>query len=167
MTPETIHETLRLWEQDPEKAKSKPTVKARTDGSQAVLEAGPFSWRADLPQPLGGTNQAPSPTALLLGALAACAVVFIRDTLAPQLGMRVEAVEATVQCEADARGLLGMAGAVPELQNIRLDIQVQSPASESDLQPLFQAWRERCPIYLALVQATNVSLTMQAAQGER
>ena len=166
MTPDTIRETMRLWEQEPDKAKSKPTVKARADGSQAVLEAGPFSWRADLPQPLGGTNQAPSPTALLLSALAGCAVVFIRDTLAPQLGIRVDAVEATVQCEADARGLLGMAGAVPDLQNIRLDVQVQSPASESDLQPLFQAWRERCPIYLALIKATNVSLTMQAAQGE-
>ena len=167
MTPDTIRETMRLWEQEPDKAKSKPTVKARADGSQAVLEAGPFTWRADLPQPLGGTNQAPSPTALLLSALAGCAVVFIRDTLAPQFGMRVDAVEATVQCEADARGLLGMAGAVPDLQNIRLDMQVQSPASESELQQLFQAWRERCPIYLALVKATNVSLNMQAAQGER
>lgn len=164
MTPETIRETMRRWEQEPDKAKSQPMVKARADGSQAVLEAGPFSWRADLPQPLGGTNQAPSPTALLLSALAGCAVVFIRDTLAPQLGIPVEAVEATVQCEADARGLLDMAGALPDLQNIRLDIQVQSPASERDLQPLFQAWQARCPIYLALVHATNVSLNMHVAQ---
>ena len=167
MRPDTIRETIRLWEQEPDKARTKPTVKARSDGSPAVMEPRPFSWRAALPQPLGGTNRPPSPTALLLSALAGCAVVFIRDTLAPQLGLRVDAVEATVQCEADARGLLGMAGALPDLQNIRLDIQVQSPASESDLQPLFQAWRERCPIYLALVKATNVSLTMQAAQGER
>ncbi len=162
MTPDTIRETPRLWQEQPDKAKSTPTVKARADGSQAVLEAGPFSWRADLPQPLGGTNQAPSPTALLLSALAGCAVVFIRDTLAPQLGVRVDAVEATVQCEADARGLLGMAGAVPDLQNIRLDVQVQSPGGESDVEKLLQVWKERCPIYLALIKATDVTVSMRS-----
>ena len=83
MQAETIRKTVRLFEEQPEKARSKPTVKAHTDGSQAMMEAGPFSWNSDLPEPLGGTNQAPSPTALLLSALAGCAVVFIRDTLAP------------------------------------------------------------------------------------
>src|SRR3712207_2066698 len=111
------------------------------------MEAGPSSWHSDLPEPIGGTNQAPSPTALLLSALAGCAVVFIRDTLAPQLGVRVEAVQATAQCEADARGLLGMAGAEPDLQNIRLDVRVQSPDSEGDVQRLYEAWRGGRPLF--------------------
>ena len=164
MQTETIRRTVRLFEEQPDKAKSKPTVKARTDGSQAAMEAGPFSWRSDLPEPMGGTNRAPSPTALLLSALAGCAAVFIRDTLAPQLGVRVEAVEATAQCEADARGLLGMAGAEPDLRNIRLDIRVQSPDSEGDVRRLYEAWRERCPIYLALTKAMDVSLSMETTQ---
>jgi hypothetical protein len=75
MQPETIRQTVHLFEEQPEKAKSTPTVKAHTDGSQAVMEAGSFSWRSDLPEPIGDTNQAPSPTALLLSALAGCAVV--------------------------------------------------------------------------------------------
>jgi uncharacterized OsmC-like protein len=161
---ETIRQTVSLFEEQPEKAKSKPTVKAHTDGGQAAMESGPFSWNSDLPEPIGGTNQAPSPTALLLSALAGCAVVFIRDTLAPQLGVRVEAVEATAQCEADARGLLGMAGAAADLQNIRLDVRVQSPDSEGDVQRLYEAWRERCPIYLALTKAMDVSLNMETTQ---
>ncbi len=164
MQPETIRQTVRLFEEQPDKAKSKPTVEARTDGSQAAMEAGPFSWRSDLPEPMGGTNQAPSPTALLLSALAGCAVVFIRDTLAPQLGVRVDAVEATAQCEADSRGLLGMAGAEPDLKNVRLDIRVQSPDGESDVQKIYEAWRERCPIYLALTKAMDVSLNMETTQ---
>ncbi len=165
MRPEVISETVRLWEEQPAKAKSKPTVKAHSDGSQAVMEGGPFSWRADLPEPVGGTNQAPSPTALLLSALAGCAVVFIRDTLAPQFGVHVDMVEATAQCEADARGLLGMNGVEADLQNIRLDIRVQSPESESEVQKLYQAWQERCPIYLALTKAMSVSLNTETAQG--
>jgi uncharacterized OsmC-like protein len=162
--PETISQTVRLFEDQPEKAKSKPTVKARTDGSQAAMEAGPFSLRSDLPEPLGGTNQAPSPTALLLSALAGCAAVFIRDTLAPQLGVRVDSVEATAQCEADARGLLGIADAEPDLHNIRLDIRVQSPDGENDVQKLYEAWQERCPIYLALTKAMDVSLNMETTR---
>jgi uncharacterized OsmC-like protein len=162
--PETIRQTVRLFEEQPEKARSKPTVKAHADGCQAVMEAGPFSWNSDLPEPIGGTNQAPSPTALLLSALAGCAVVFIRDTLAPALGVRVEAVEATAQCEADARGLLGMAGTEPDLQNIRLDVLVQSPDGEDDVQRLYEAWRERCPIYLALTKAMDVTLNMETSQ---
>jgi hypothetical protein len=60
-----------------------------------------------MPAPLGGTNEAPSPTALLLS-------VFIRDTLAPQLGVTVDAIEATAECETDARGLLGMDSVAPD-----------------------------------------------------
>jgi uncharacterized OsmC-like protein len=164
MQPETIRETVRLFEEQPEKALSKPTVKARLEGSQAVMEAGSFSWRSDLPEPIGGTNQAPSPTALLLSALAGCAVVFIRDTLAPQLGVRVDAVEATAQCEADSRGLLGISGAEPDLTNIRLDIRVQSPDDESDVQRIYETWRERCPIYLALTKSMDVSLNTETTQ---
>ncbi len=165
MQPETISQTVRLFEEQPDKAKTTPTVKAHADGAQAAMEAGPFSWRSDLPEPIGGTNQAPSPTALLLGALAGCAVVFIRDTLAPQLGVRVEAVEATARCEADARGLLGMAGAAPDLKNIHLDVRVHSPDGEGEVRKVYEAWRERCPIYLALTKGMDVSLNMETKQG--
>jgi uncharacterized OsmC-like protein len=78
--------------------------------------------------------------------------------------VRVEAVEATAQCEADARGLLGMAGAQPDLQSIQLDIRVQSTDSESEVQKVYEAWRERCPIYLALTKAMNVSLNTETSQ---
>jgi OsmC-like protein len=92
-------------------------------------------------------------------------VVFIRDTLAPQLGVRVDAVEATARCEADARGLLGMAGAEPDLKNICLDVRVQSPDGEGEVRKVYEAWRERCPIYLALMKGMNLSLNMETTQG--
>ena len=113
MNRERIKETVRLWQAEPDKAKGKPTLIARAEGSKAVMEHGTFSWRTDTPVPLGGTNEAPSPTALLLNALACCAVVFIRDTLAPQLGVTLDAFEAAAQYETDARGLLGMDGVAP------------------------------------------------------
>lgn len=165
MNRETIEQTTRLWQTDPQKAKTRPAVTARSDGAQAVLEAGAFSWRCDLPQPLGGSNTAPSPTALLLGALAGCGVVFMRDTLAPQLGMQIDAIEAVAQCSADARGLLGLDGVAPDLDDFEVRISVQSAEPQERIDELFRVWQERCPIYLALSKPLRVraQLHTQAA----
>jgi uncharacterized OsmC-like protein len=159
---ETIKQTIAKWTGEPDQARSAPTVTARAQDSQAVIQAGAFTWRADLPVPLGGTNQAPSPTALLLSALAGCAVVFVRDTLAPQLGIEVKAVEATVRCETDARGLLGMEGAEPDLQNLTLDVTVESPDGKAAVEEIARIWHERCPIYLVLRKPTDVAVRFQA-----
>lgn len=163
MKADIIEATAAEWTESPEKARSAPTVTARADGSEAVIAAGPFTWRADLPAALGGSNAAPSPTALLLGALAGCAVVFVRDVLAPQLGYRVEAVEATVHCETDARGLLGLDGAEPDLQGLRLEVAVTSPDGESAVAAIENVWLQRCPIYLALIKPSAVNVTFRAA----
>lgn len=163
MNPDIIKDTIATWTSEPDKAHSRPTVTARAEAGQAAIQAGPFAWRADLPIPLGGTNQAPSPTALLLSALAGCAVVFVRDTLAPQLGMRIDAVEASVACDADARGLLGIDGAEPDLRNLTLEVQVDSPDGDTAIAELARIWEQRCPIYLALCKPVDVAVRFQAA----
>ncbi len=163
MKTETIEATFDAWTKEPEKALGAPVVTARAEGSQAEIQAGPFTWRADLPPALGGENMAPTPTALLLSALAGCAVVFVRDTLAPQLGIRVDAVEATVRCETDARGLLGLGGADPDLRGVSLEVSIESPDGADAVARMAEVWQERCPIYLALVKPTDVALSFRAA----
>lgn len=163
MKSETIEETIAAWSAEPDQARVSPAVTAHAEQSQAVIEAGPFSWRADLPAPLGGTNQAPSPSALLLSALASCAVVFIGDTLAPQLGMEVRGVEATVRCETDLRGLLGLDGTEPDLRSISLEVSVDSPDGDAAVAELATVWQQRCPVYLALLNPTEVSVIFSAA----
>lgn len=158
---QTIQQTMRSWERDPTSAKASPSVTGRSEGSAARLEAGAFSWQTDLPPALGGGNTAPSPTALLLSALAGCAVVFIRDTLAPQLGVQVTSVTAKAQCDTDARGLLGVGNAAPDLTNVRLSVQIESPDEPAAVRRLEEAWRERCPIYLALVKPTAVQVAFE------
>jgi uncharacterized OsmC-like protein len=156
MNPEIIEQSVQSWTSEPDKARVSPVVRARTDGAQAVVEAGPFSWRTDVPVALGGENKAASPTALLLGALAGCAAVFIRDTLAPQLGVRVDAVQAEVKCRADFHGLLAMPGASPDLEDLEITIQIQSPEATEQVQALYRAWLDRCPVYLALTKSLTV-----------
>ena len=145
MRTETIQNTIEAWTREPEQARSTPTVTARAEENQAVIQSGPFTWRSDLAPALGGANEAPSPTALLLSALAGCAVVFVRDTLGPQLGVRVDAVEATVRCDADARGLLGMEGAEPDLSGVTLDVTIESPDGQAGVDKIVRVWQERSP----------------------
>jgi uncharacterized OsmC-like protein len=164
MKQELIEQSIQTWTNEPEKAKASPVVKARSEGAQAILEAGPFSWQTDLPPALGGENKAASPTALLLGALAGCAVVFIRDTLAPQMGIRVDSVQAEVRCNADLRGLLAMPGAAPDIQDLEVKIRIECPDGEEQAQALYEAWLERCPVYLALTKPMDVQATLERGE---
>jgi len=161
MSSSVIEETIRQWQAEPKKAIMKPTVKGRSDGVQAVIEAGPFSWRMDVPPPFGGTNQAPSPAALLMGSLAGCAALFIKDTLAPQYGVTVEAVEATVSCTVDGRGAFGLAESIPDLQEMAITIQIRSKENDEKVNQLYDAWLERCPVYLALIKSMKVGTKLE------
>jgi len=165
MTLDVIHNTSQLWRAEPEKARGRLAVSAASEGAAASFVTGSFSWRADLPVTLGGGNSAPSPTALLLSALAGCAVLFLRDILAPQLGVALHSVRATASCESDDRGLLGIGGAVPDLQDLALKVEIDSPSPQEKIGALFEVWRQRCPVYLALTlpQNVRVSLAMQGA----
>ncbi|MBT2492701.1 OsmC family protein [Streptomyces sp. ISL-96] len=158
-----IEETTAMWTKEPDGARSAPTVTARSEDGRVTMQAGPFTMHADLPAPLGGTNQAPSPTALLLGALAGCAVAFVQDTLAPQLGVRVTSVEAAARCRTDARGLLGMDGAEPDLRDVSVDVTVDCPDGEAAVAEIARVWQERCPIYLALQKPADVAVRFRAA----
>lgn len=160
MSTETILQTIGVWKEQPENAQVRPAAAARADQRGAVIEAGSFTWRTDLPAALGGSNLAPSPTLLLLGALAGCAVVFIRDTLGPLLNVPITDVRATVRCRTDLRGLLGLDGAAPDLEDIELGIEIISP-DERGVQTVFQAWLERCPVFLALARSVKVAATIE------
>ena len=159
MAVDVLAATQERFRTDPTTGRSTPSVTATLTNGHARLTAGAFNWDADLPAALGGQNLAPSPTAYLLGALAGCGVAFLHDTLAPQFGVRIDTVTAVASCASDARGLLGMDDVSPALTDIAIDIEVTSPDPEAKTGPMLAAWRERCPIFLALVRPNDLSLT--------
>jgi uncharacterized OsmC-like protein len=160
MNATLLAETEARFRADPSTARSTPTVTASLVNGRARLSAGPFNWDADLPLTLGGENLAPSPTAYLLGALAGCAVAFLNDTLAPQFDVQIDDVTAVARCSADQRGLLGLDGIAPDLADLALEIRVSSQSAEDRVEAMLAAWRDRCPIYLALLNSQPVSLTI-------
>lgn len=161
MTKEEIQQTFELWLREPEKARAVPEAKAVEVGSTAAVTAGSFSWRVGMPPQFGGSEAAPSPTTLLLAALAGCAVVFLRETLAPQLGVDVQSAKATARCQVDSRGLLGMLGTIPDLQHLELELAIESASPRPDVDRLVAVWRERCPVYLALVKPIPVRMRVE------
>jgi len=152
MQPEIIHATEELYRVNPDGARATPAVRGRLIEGKAELSAGAYTWHSDLPPALGGTGSAPTPTQYLLGALAGCAVAFIHDTLA------------LARCRADARGLLGMGDAMPDLQDIEIEISIATSASAERLAELEKVWRERCPIYLAVVKPNEASVRLTHAE---
>jgi uncharacterized OsmC-like protein len=159
MISTTIADSMATFRADPAKARSRPTVTAALTNGRARLSAGPFNWDADLPASLGGENLAPSPTAYLLGALAGCAVAFLRDTLAPQFEVTLDDVTAVASAGSDLRGLLAIDGAAPDLTDLALDIRIVSGSPAERTAAMLDAWRERCPIYLALLNPNAIELT--------
>ena len=160
MNATVLAETEARFRADPTKARSTPAVTATLVNGHARLSEGPFNWDADLPLTLGGQNLAPSPTAYLLGALAGCAVAFLYDTLAPQFEVDIVDLTAVARCSSDARGLLALDGVAPDLADLALEIRVSSKSPEDRVAAMLAAWRERCPIYLALMKPQAVTLTI-------
>jgi uncharacterized OsmC-like protein len=161
-TTQTIEATRTAFAADRDKARTSPAVTATLTNGFARLSAGPFNWDSDLPAPLGGGNQAPSPTAYFLGALAGCAAAFVNDTLAPELGVEIDGITATASCQADLAGLVGVPGADPRLRGMALRIEISSPSPADRVAALEQAWQERCPVYLAIVEPVPVELSFVA-----
>ncbi len=157
MDTSVIRQTEERFRAEPEAARGAPSVSATLANGRARLSSGAFNWEADLPPALGGGNLAPSPTAYLLGALAGCAVAFMYDTLAPQLGIEINGVSATARSTTDSRGLLGMDGVAADLAAIEIDIEVSSSEPEERIQELYRAWLERCPIYLAISKPNSIT----------
>lgn len=57
-----------------------------------------------------------------------------------------------------------MDGASPELGDITLDVEIDSPDSDDKTARVFGAWQERCPIYLGILRPNAVALSMRATR---
>ncbi|MGH8945428.1 MAG: OsmC family protein [Acidimicrobiia bacterium] len=157
MSSDVIEGAVAQFTEDPASAQTAPAVTATLVEGHARLSGGPFTWESDLPPVVGGGNVAPSPTAYLLGALAGCAVAFIHDILAPQLDVQLDDVSAVARCRSDLRGLLGMDGTDPRLTDLSIEITIESSSERVD--ELRQAWLDRCPIYLSLIETARIDVT--------
>jgi hypothetical protein len=82
---------------------------------------------------------------------------------APVVTARADESQAVTPAGTDARGLLGVGDAAPDLGKLSLDVSIHSPDAEAGVQEIADVWQLWCPIYLALVKPTEVALHLQAS----
>ena len=149
-----------------EPAKALATFEASSrqiDGLRSEVKTRHFTLTVDEPTELGGTDRGPNPVELTLAALASCQEITYR-LYADSLGIPLDGVAVTVSGDIDLRGLFAVDEAVrPGFQTLRVEVNLDSPADETDLQRLRQAVDQHCPVLDLLKHATPVSLQARRA----
>ena len=96
-------------------------------GLTATTEDGPWRIAVDLPERLGGTATAPSPSALLRAALGSCMAMTYRMRAA-RSGVTLTAVRVTVETDSAIAGMLLTDSAEPAgFGAVRFHVEVESP----------------------------------------
>lgn len=142
------------------------TLRARGrlgEGVSCSIETGKALVKAGLHPATGGDGASACSGDMLLEALVACAGVTL-NAVATALG--IELRDATLQAEGDLdfRGTLGLAKDVPVgFQNIRLQITLDTDATEEQLDTLLRLTERYCVVYQTLTHPPAVAVTRRAA----
>jgi len=116
--------------------RSKIEAKTMTVGPHRVSRA--FSWKADEPRQLLGTNHAANPQELLLSGLGSCMMVsFLAGASA--MGIQIETLEIEFDGTLDLRGFMGIESNSPVgFPDIRYQIRVTGDATAEKFEELHQ-----------------------------
>jgi uncharacterized OsmC-like protein len=127
-------------------------------GQEDTTRKVPFTYDADHPEVLVGSNQAPTPVEFLLHAIAACLTAGLANIAAAR-GITLHRVSSTVEGDIDLLGLLGLSGAVRNgYRQIRVQFEVEGDASSEQLVALVEQSRSRSAVYDVLVNGTDVQI---------
>jgi uncharacterized OsmC-like protein len=136
------------------------------EGVTCKIETGKALVAAGLHPATGGTGQVACSGDMLLEALVACAGVTL-NAVATALGIELRDASLEAQGDLDFRGTLGLSKDVPVgFQNIRLEIQLDTDATEEQIATLLRLTERYCVVYQTLIHAPSIAVTRtQASKG--
>ena len=115
-----------------------------------------FSYDADHPEVLVGTNNGPTAVEFLLHAIAACLTSGIGNVAAAR-GITLYRVRSTVEGDIDLMGILGLSDSVRNgYRQIRVSFEIEGDASPEKLAALVEQSRNRSAVYDVLTNGTDV-----------
>jgi uncharacterized OsmC-like protein len=127
-------------------------------GQEDTSRAALFTYDADHPAVLVGSNHAPTPVEFLLHAIAACLTAGLANIAAAR-GITLRRVSSTVEGDIDLLGILGLSDAVRNgYRQIRVHFDVEGDASPEQLAALVEQSRQRSAAYDVLVNGTDVQI---------
>jgi uncharacterized OsmC-like protein len=129
------------------------------EGVSCKLETGKGLVTAGLHPATGGTGLGACSGDMLLEALVACAGVTL-NAVATALGIDLRDASVRAEGDLDFRGTLGVAKDAPVgLQNIRLDFDLDTDASEEQLATLLRLTERYCVVYQTLANTPKLQVT--------
>jgi uncharacterized OsmC-like protein len=127
-------------------------------GQEDTSRTAEFSYDADHPAVLVGTNQGPTPVEFLLHALAACLTAGLVNVAAAR-GVTLTEVHSHVEGDIDLLGILGLAEEVRNgYQGIRVHFTVKGDAPEPVLRSLVERSRARSAVYDVITNGVPVEI---------
>ena len=133
------------------------SIVCRVDTGKALVEAG-------LHPATGGSGMEACSGDMLLEALVACAGVTLR-AVATALGIELRDGKVTAEGDLDFRGTLGVDKQAPVgFREIRLGFDLDTDASQEQLDTLLKLTERYCVIYQTIRSSPPLTVTMTPAQ---
>ncbi|HET6297490.1 MAG TPA: OsmC family protein [Kribbella sp.] len=127
-------------------------------GQEDTSRTDPFTYDADHPAVLVGSNQAPTPVEFLLHAIATCLTAGLANIAAAR-GITLRRVSSTVEGDIDLLGVFGLSDWVRNgYRQIRVHFDIEGDASAEELAALVQQSRNRSAVYDVLINGTDVQI---------
>jgi len=130
-------------------------------GTEDKSRSKPFTLEGDEPPVLLGTNKAPNAVETVLSALASClSVGFIYNAAAQ--GIKIEALDFTLEGDVDLHGFLGLSDKVrPGYGNIRVNYRVKTDAPKEKVLELCDYVQRTSPVLDIIRNPVPVTVTLE------
>ena len=117
-----------------------------------------FTIESDHPEVFAAADRAPTPTEIVLSALASCLTGGVAS-VAQHRGIQLHSVHAIVEGDLDVRGILGMDGEIRNgFSGVRVSFEVDADASAEDINALVAQSQKRSALFDILTNPTNVTV---------
>ena len=127
-------------------------------GQEDTSRVAAFTIDAGEPAVLLGTDTGPNPAEFLLHALAACVTTSLVFAAAAR-GVRLTAVESTLEGDLDVQGAMGIS---PDFRNgfeqIRMTIKIAGDAPEEKLRTIVQRGTDRSVVFDSISNGVPISV---------
>ena len=171
----TLFATLDAVKDDPDIAKfrfratntwmsgthNRSTIHGFHGAKQEMTHRQPFTFDADHPPVLVGTDNGPTPVEYVLHALAACLTAGIANIAAAR-GVTLTEVSSTVEGDIDLLGILGLSDQVRNgYQQIRVSFTLRGDDPEK-LRSVVEQSRQRSAVFDIVTNGVPVSIDVDA-----
>jgi uncharacterized OsmC-like protein len=139
---------------------SRTSIQSFFGAGQEHEHVSEFTVDADHPQVLVGEDRAPLPVELALAALGSCLMGGIGN-IASARGIELYSVEATLEGDMDAQGILGLNDEVRNgYSGIRVNFKIEGDAPRETLEAIVRQSTARSAVYDVITNPVPVQITV-------